>query len=240
MKKLFTLMLLFASLSLVSCDDPKLPNEINEDYVQLTVGQEKVLKYDGGKCIWTSDHDQIVEVYGDGSKGTVKGIRRGITYVWADEAHSVIEVFPVLNTYVEPLINWEATISDVKTIYSGEEILSDDKTGIVFKGKGNVLSYTYSFSESNLTTSALLLSSAAATLNKSVNEEELLNFLFERYVPVVFDESENPADRYYCSPNKNVGVVLNVTDETYVVNYYNLEAEANIEIAELILTNIDF
>lgn len=235
-------MLLFASLSLVSCDDPKLPNEINEDYVQLTVGQEKELKYDGGKCIWTSDHNQIVEVYGDANKGTVKGIRRGIAYAWADEAHSVVEVFPILNTYVEPLMNWEATISDVKTIYSDEEILSDDKTNIVFKGKDNVLSYTYNFSESNLTTSALTLSlsSSIATLNKSVNEEELLNFLFERYVPVVIEEAGNLTDRYYCSPNKNIGVVLSVTDEAYVVNYYNLEAEANIEIAELILTNIDF
>lgn len=188
MKKLILLTLLILPLAIASCgSDNDEPNYSNQT---LAVGS--VYSIPGGSTGWTSDNELIASV----STAGVKAEHVGETYIRNGNKSFKVTVTPKYNTYEIPCLQFGASKSTVKSFMSGYTLASETDKILLYTGKYPVSIVGYSF-----TNSALTLSSVIIPIT-SVSMDELVSFMAERYIYVTKDEENNyfgflSADKQY-------------------------------------------
>ena len=192
MKKLLLLTLLILPLAIASCgSDNDEPNYSNQT---LTVGS--VYSIPGGSTGWTSDNELIASV----STAGVKAEHVGETYIRNGNKSFKVTVTPKYNTFIEPYMNFGASKSSVKNFMNGYELNRETSDAIMYDGKFPVMYYLYSFKNAALNISSAIIKAT------SVNTDDMVAFLQERYVYVTMDE-----DKYYfgfVSPDEKILVIL--------------------------------
>lgn len=212
MKKLLLLTLLILPLAIASCgSDNDEPNYSNQT---LAVGS--VYSIPGGSNGWTSDNELIASV----STAGVKAEHVGETYIRNGNKSFKVTVTPKYNTFIEPYMNFGASKSSVKNFMNGYELNRETADAIMYDGKFPVMYYLYSFKNSALNISSAIIKAT------SVNTDEMVAFLQERYVYVTMDE-----DKYYfgfVSPDEKTLVILQLdtmnSQLVYMIAYAEVSA----------------
>lgn len=179
MKKLLIIFsLALAALAFVSCgsdkdDEPNYPNKT------MMAGDTYTIP--GKKATWTSDNQLIASVSGN----TVTAERVGETTIRSGSNSFRVTVNGKYNTYREPCLQWGASKSTVKNFMSGYTMDSDQNNFLIYYGKSPVTFIVYSFKNSSLILSSLVIPIGAVSMN------ELIAFMAERYIYVTQDEANN-------------------------------------------------
>lgn len=179
MKKIFFLPLLVLPFLFSGCssDDDEGDNlSLSETRVSLNRNSTKSITANQ-KVGWSSESEFVAKV---NANGTITGNHVGKTSIVAASgsgtAKCAVEVLAKYNTYIEPVLEFGASRSSVKSKES-RTLTADVSLGMAYKGeKSYVNSVEYVFTDGKL-------SVAAVYINYS-KLEELTEFLLERYQSV--------------------------------------------------------
>ncbi len=193
MKKLIFFSLVLVSLAIVSCgsdkeDEPNYTNQI------MVVGETYTIP--GKSMDWVSDNDLIASI----SNGIVTAEHVGETVIRNGSKSFKVTVTAQYNTFKEPYMNFGASMSSVKNYMSGYTLNKELSDALLYDGKFPVMYYMYTFKNAGMYLSSAILKAS------SVDADDMVAFLQERYVFVTMDEEE-----YYfafLSPDKKMMVVL--------------------------------
>ena len=119
------------------------------------------------------------------SGNTVTAQRVGETTIRSGSNSFRVTVNGKYNTYREPCLQWGASKSTVKNFMSGYTMDSDQNNFLIYYGKSPVTFIVYSFKNSSLILSSLVIPIGAVSMN------ELIAFMAERYIYVTQDEANN-------------------------------------------------
>ena len=195
MKKLLLLTLLILPLAFASCGSDDEPN-----YKDQTLVVGSVYSIPGGSTGWTSDNELIASV----STAGVKAEHVGETYIRNGNKSFKVTVTPRFNTYEIPCLQFGASSSTVKSFMSGYTMISETDEILLYTGKHPVSFVAYLFTNSALTLSSVIIPITSVDIN------ELVSFLAERYVYVTKDEEENVIILHFESMN---------SEEVYFIGY---------------------
>ncbi|MBR5685393.1 MAG: hypothetical protein IKX18_04480 [Muribaculaceae bacterium] len=204
MKKLLFFSLVLASLAFVSCgsDEDDEPNYTNQT---LLAGESYTIP--GKDLGWTSDNELIASV----SNGVVTAEHVGETVIRNGSKSFKVIVTPKYNTFKEPYMNFGASMSSVKSFMSGYTLNQEKSEALLYDGKFPVMYYMYTFKNGGMYLSSAILKSS------SVDTDEMVAFMTERYVFVTMDQ-----DKYYfgfISPDQKTIVILQLDTLNYQVVY---------------------
>lgn len=206
MKKLLLLTLLILPLAFASCGSDDEPN-----YKDQTLVVGSVYSIPGGSTGWTSDNELIASV----STAGVKAEHVGETYIRNGNKSFKVTVTPRFNTYEIPCLQFGASSSTVKSFMSGYTMISETDEILLYTGKHPVSFVAYSFTNSALTLSSVIIPITSVDMN------ELVSFLAERYVYVTKDEEENYFG--FLSADKQYVIILQFesmnSEEVYFIGY---------------------
>ena len=208
MKKLILLTLLILPLTFASCGSDDEPNYSNQT---LEVGN--VYSIPGGSPGWTSDNELIASVSTNG----VTAEHVGETYIRNGNKSFKVTVTGKYNTFKEPYMKFGASMSSVKSFMSNYTLNKELAEALLYDGTFPVMYYMYTFKNGGMYLSSAIIKSS------SVDTEEMVDFLNERYVYVTKDES-----KYYfafISPDMKTMVILQLDTLDYQVVYEIIYAE---------------
>lgn len=208
MKKLILLTLLILPLAFASCGSDDEPNYSNQT---LAVGS--VYSIPGRSTGWTSDNELIASVSTNGV--TAKHV--GETNIRNGSKSFKVTVTGKYNTFKEPCLQFGASMTQVKNFMSGYTLNKELTDALLYDGKFPVMYYMYTFKNTRMYLSSAIIKSS------SVDTEEMVDFLNERYVFVTKDES-----KYYfafISPDMKTMVILQLDTMDYQVVYEIIYAE---------------
>lgn len=218
MKKIFCFCAFVALLGLSSCGDDDPDSKFDDVTLRY---EESYAIPNGGGSNWTSSNDLIASVSGS----IVKAEHVGVATISSDQGSFEVTVTAKTNTYQDPCLEWRASKSRVKEFmksYSGVSEYSDDSTGLAYIASKNqaVMMLNYLFESNKLTSSGIVLNT------NYVSSEEIVNFLNERYIYVMFDDSD--ASFYFMSPEEDMAVVMQVNTigdtVVYIVIYVPMDS----------------
>lgn len=223
MKKLFGLLLLCAAtvFSFVSCskDGEKENLGLLQKELTLSAGQSTQLIYDG-ECVWKSDQPLIAEV---DNKGLVTGKRVGTTLIHAGNEVCIVTVTPVYHTYTEPITDWGISVSKVKNLMAGYDLLSSSADKLIYEGSGIIYAYYYIFQNNKLYGSI-------AISDILLHAEEIADFLLERYVVIDVDREEYMAIMISIDAKTMVGLKFEASSNAVFVIYIPFQENYKLEI----------
>lgn len=175
MKKILFLSLI--TLMVVGCG--------NDDEANLTLDASKISLYadDTEKIIasenvtWESDNEFVATV---ANNGIVTGEHIGKAIIIATsangEAKCEVEVKAKYNTFTEPILDFSASKSTIKS-KEKRELQREDETSLTYKpDKSPVQSVIYLFENGKMKTAGVFVNLSSS--------RETTNFLLERYMPV--------------------------------------------------------
>lgn len=129
-----------------------------------------------------------------------------------DDALSNSEPEITLNGYDEPYLEWGATKNEIRKSVS-YELLADEADGLMYEGVDMVMTYIYLTGEKN----SLY---ASAAMVKSYYAEELAEFLWTKYIPVM----EKDGKYFAINKNQNMSVVLEIYSASAIrVTYFPVD-----------------
>lgn len=216
MKKFFLLFsLMVVSLASVSCgsDEEDEPNYANQ---MMEAGDTYTIP--GKIKDWASDNELIASV----SNGIVTAERVGETIIRSGSKSFKVSVTGKYNTFKEPYTQWGASQSVVKSYMTGYTLFKETNEVLYYTGLNKEMGYGYSFTNSALSSSYVILQMT------SVTSDEMVAYLAERYVYVTMDE-----DDYYfgfVTPDKKTIVILQLqsnSGQLYYFVYYTSASSAN-------------
>ena len=184
---------MLVSLAIVSCGSDE---EDEPNYTNKTMVAGDTYTIPGKSMDWTSDNELIASV----SNGIVTAERVGETYIRSGSKSFKVTVTAKYNTFKEPYMNFGASMSSVKSFMSGYTLNQEKSESLLYDGKFPVMYYLYTFKNAGMYLSCAILKAS------SVDTDDMVAFLFERYVFVTMDE-----DEYYfafLSPDKKMMIVL--------------------------------
>lgn len=205
MKKLFFFFsLMVVALAFVSCGSDK---EDEPNYANQTLLAGETYTIPGKSLDWTSDNELIASV----SNGIVTAEHVGETTIRSGSKSFKVTVNGKYNTFKEPYMNFGASMSSVKSFMSGYILNQEKSEALLYDGKFPVMYYMYTFKNAGMYLSSAIIKSS------SVDTDEMVAFLQERYVFVTMDQ-----DKYYfafLSPDKKMMVILQLDTLNYQVVY---------------------
>lgn len=226
MKKFFLLFsLMVISLAFVSCGSDK---EDEPNYANQTLLAGETYTIPGKNLDWTSDNELIASV----SNGIVKAEHVGETTIRNGSKSFKVTVNGKYNTFKEPYMNFGASMSSVKSFMSGYTLSQEKSETLLYDGRFPVMYYLYTFKNAGMYLSSAIIKSS------SVDTDEMVEFMKERYVFVTMDES-----KYYfafLSPDKKMMVILQLDTLNYQVVYeviygaYNSSSSAPSQAAKMV------
>ena len=203
------------SLASVSCgsDEEDEPNYANQ---MMEAGDTYTIP--GKIKDWASDNELIASV----SNGIVTAERVGETIIRSGSKSFKVSVTGKYNTFKEPYTQWGASQSVVKSYMTGYTLFKETNEVLYYTGLNKEMGYGYSFTNSALSSSYVILQMT------SVTSDEMVAYLAERYVYVTMDE-----DDYYfgfVTPDKKTIVILQLqsnSGQLYYFVYYTSASSAN-------------
>ena len=163
-------------MAFASCgSDNDEPNYSNQT---LVVGS--VYSIPGGSAGWTSDNELIASVSTNG----VTAEHVGETYIRNGSNSFKVTVTGKYNTFKEPYLKFGASMSSVKSFMGGYTLNRELTDALLYDGTFPVMYYMYTFKNGGMYISSAIIKST------SVDTDEMVAFLNERYVYVTMDESE--------------------------------------------------
>ena len=213
MKKLhFFLSLMVVAVAFVSCGSDK---DDEPNYTNQTLLAGETYTIPGKDLGWTSDNELIASV----ANGIVTAEHVGETVIRNGAKSFKVTVTPKYNTFKEPYMNFGASMSSVKSFMSGYTLNQENSEALLYDGKFPVMYYMYTFKNAGMYLSSAILKSS------SVDTDEMVAFMQERYVFVTMDQ-----DKYYfafLSPDKKMMVILQLDTLNYQVVYEVIYAAYN-------------
>ena len=216
MKKFFLLFsLMVVSLAFVSCGSDE---EDEPNYANQTMVAGDTYTIPGKIKDWASDNELIASV----SNGIVTAERVGETIIRSGSKSFKVSVTGKYNTFKEPYTQWGASQSAVKSYMTGYTLFKETNEVLYYTGLNKEMGYGYSFTNSALSSSYVILQMT------SVTSDEMVAYLAERYVYVTMDE-----DDYYfgfVTPDKKTVVILQLqsnSGQLYYFVYYTSASSAN-------------
>lgn len=211
-KLLFFFSLMVVALALVSCGSDK---EDEPNYANQTLLAGETYTIPGKSLDWTSDNELIASV----SNGIVTAEHVGETTIRSGSKSFKVTVNGKYNTFKEPYMNFGASMSSVKSFMSGYTLNQEKSEALLYDGKFPVMYYMYTFKNAGMYLSSAIIKSS------SVDTDEMVAFMQERYVFVTMDQ-----DKYYfafLSPDKKMMVILQLDTLNYQVVYEVVYAAYN-------------
>ena len=212
MKKLLLLMLMMLPIAFVSCgsgdDEPNYSNQT------LTVGS--VYKIPGGSTGWASDNELIASISTNG----VTAEHVGETYIRNGSKSFKVTVTAKYNTFKEPYMQFGASMSTVKSAMSSYTLNRETSETLLYNGNFPITYYLFGFKNGGLDMSSVIIKAA------SVDSDELIEFMAERYVYVTKND-----EKYYfgfITPDKKTIVVLQFDTLNSQVVYHIAYAAASL------------
>ena len=216
MKNFFLLFsLMVVSLAFVSCGSDE---EDEPNYANQTMVAGDTYTIPGKIKDWASDNELIASV----SNGIVTAERVGETIIRSGSKSFKVSVTGKYNTFKEPYTQWGASQSAVKSYMTGYTLFKETNEVLYYTGLNKEMGYGYSFTNSALSSSYVILQMT------SVTSDEMVAYLAERYVYVTMDE-----DDYYfgfVTPDKKTIVILQLqsnSGQLYYFVYYTSASSAN-------------
>jgi len=209
---LIILSLMLTSLAFVSCGSDK---EDEPNYTNQTMQVGNTYTIPGKDLGWTSDNELIASV----ANGIVTAEHVGETTVRNGSKSFKVTVTPKYNTFKEPYMNFGASMSSVKSFMSGYTLNQEKSETLLYDGRFPVMYYLYTFKNAGMYLSSAIIKSS------SVDTDEMVEFMKERYVFVTMDQS-----KYYfafLSPDKKMMVILQLDTLNYQVVYEVVYAAYN-------------
>ena len=148
--------------------------------------------------------------------------RVGETIIRSGSKSFKVSVTGKYNTFKEPYTQWGASQSAVKSYMTGYTLFKETNEVLYYTGLNKEMGYGYSFTNSALSSSYVILQMT------SVTSDEMVAYLAERYVYVTMDE-----DDYYfgfVTPDKKTIVILQLqsnSGQLYYFVYYTSASSAN-------------
>lgn len=196
MKNLFVILsLMLTAFAFVSCGSDE-EDEPSYSYSNQTLKVGQTYSIPGGGTGWASDNELIASV----SNGIVTAELVGETYIRNGSKSFKVTVTPKYNTFKEPYMKFGASMSSVKSFMNGYTLNQEKSEALLYDGKFPVMYYLYTFKNGGMYLSSAILKAS------SVDTDDMVAFLHERYVFVTMDE-----DEYYfayLSPDKKMMVIL--------------------------------
>ena len=209
MKKVFSLMLLFATMLLLltgcSKDEPdksKLSQQLYSMYPEET---QDIQGTNLSDVIWDSNNEFATTV----QNNVITGRYVGNAIVRSTTGNLVfsVNVSPKYHTYTEPSLEWGASKSEIRKIYGAPD---SEKDNALFYKTTNTDApiMIFMFKNDGMYTCGVLCKYSSAS--------QLGNFLAERYVPVDVDYSNYTATMLHCygkisEPQVDYGVAMQVS-----------------------------
>jgi len=203
------------SLAFVSCGSDE---EDEPNYANQTMVAGDTYTIPGKIKDWASDNELIASV----SNGIVTAERVGETIIRSGSKSFKVSVTGKYNTFKEPYTQWGASQSAVKSYMTGYTLFKETNEVLYYTGLNKEMGYGYSFTNSALSSSYVILQMT------SVTSDEMVAYLAERYVYVTMDE-----DDYYfgfVTPDKKTIVILQLqsnSGQLYYFVYYTSASSAN-------------
>lgn len=209
MKKI--LFLVTAALFIAGCSgDEEGKLKLSDNQVSLYSGDTKQISV-SEKAVWNSRSEFVAEISQD---GIIKGKHVGKTIISATsengEALCEVEVKAKFHTFMEPILEFGASKSTIKSKES-RQLIKDDATGLGYSGENSaVKGVAYLFTDGKLKSAALAISYSYTG--------EVASFLNERY-QVVSKENDmylfinNDVNKY------NMAVSLSVENGYLMIIY---------------------
>lgn len=219
MKKVFSLMLLFATLlTFMSCGDEPDNTKLSKTDYSMFHGDTQVIEgVNLTDIVWDSENEFVATV----GKNAISGQYVGKTTVRsvAKKLAFTVEVKPVYNIYEEPCLRWGASRAYIKAKYGTPQ--SEDFNSVIYKtANPNAPIMIFMFENDMLSSSGVVCKVSAAS--------QLADFLLERYVPVEVDINNYTATLLHChgkisNPqiDYGVGMQFNTSIGGIVVAYVN-------------------
>ena len=203
------------SLAFVSCGSDE---EDEPNYANQTMVAGDTYTIPGKIKDWASDNELIASV----SNGIVTAERVGETIIRSGSKSFKVSVTGKYNTFKEPYTQWGASQSAVKSYMTEYTLFKETNEVLYYTGLNKEMGYGYSFTNSALSSSYVILQMT------SVTSDEMVAYLAERYVYVTMDE-----DDYYfgfVTPDKKTIVILQLqsnSGQLYYFVYYTSASSAN-------------
>ena len=209
MKKVFSLMLLFATflvfLPACSDDEPDKSKLSQNIYTMYSEETQDIKGTNLSDVIWDSDNEFAATV----KNNVITGRYVGNAIVRSTIGNLVfsVHVSPKYHTYAEPSLQWGASKSEIKAIYGTPD--SEDGNVLFYKTtNSNAPIMIFMFKNGGMYTCGVLCKYSIAS--------QLGNFLAERYVPVDVDYSNYTATLLHCygkisDPQVDYGVAMQVS-----------------------------
>lgn len=213
MKKFAMIMALALPLAFASCgDDDETTITLDQSNVSLDYGKNIKLKASEGGVTWGSSNDFVAKV---NDKGEVEAEHAGTCTITATKngstARCTVTVVPTNNNFDLPILNWGASVADVKNAVKDLNLLIDDPDALTYTKAAQAYPwYIYTFMNGGLAGSMLAVDT---TMDENMDLE---GFLDQRYE--VVDET----DTQYIYANAN-----SVAEATLVIKYgYDADIDA--------------
>ena len=176
MKKLFSISMSIMACALLctSCDESSKELVLSNSSVNLHYEESKYVYVVGenGTAMWESGNEFVASV----SNGTITGNHVGETFVSANvngkTAICQVEVTPQYYTYVEPIMQWGISPSELKNIKGTPDQTLSSGTLAYYQDMNKGIIEMYTFKNNQLTSCGVMLN----TKNSDVGR-----FLVERY-----------------------------------------------------------
>lgn len=215
MKKLALIFTLALPLVMWACGDDNEEPEVTLDQTTASIEYGKTLTLTASEknCVWASSNEFVASV---NDKGEVTALHAGEAEITATKgdgsAKCKIVVTTTNDNFTMPILDWGASIDDIKGKVSGLELALEDSVTLGYSTNGTFPMYIYGFESNKLAASTLTVSS------KMDEDDDLMGFLEQRYQELPDEEGD---DYFFFVDamnltNANVCVVysLNIDEET--------------------------
>lgn len=206
MRKIFSLMLLLATMFVfTACGGDDEPDNIKLSKTTYSMYHEETQTIEGTNVtdiVWKSKNEFVAKV----ENGIITGQYVGKTTVESatNNLTFTVEVEPRYHTYEEPILDWGASMTSIKSKCGTPE--KEDATSLFYKTSNTKAPYVlYMFENGKLKTCGVVCKITIAS--------QLSDFLLERYVPVDVDVNNYKATLLHCygslnDPKTDYGVVM--------------------------------
>jgi len=183
------------SLTFAACGSDD--NDGGFDDVTLNAGETYTIP-SGSSVTWTSANEYIATV----ENGVVTAKRVGDVRITSSKGSFTVTVNPTVTLYREPLLEWGATKSRVKSYMSGYELYKEEDDALYYNGKNNEMYQCYDFEDSRLNIDMIIVPLA------SVSSEKMATYLSERYLYMGTTTEESVTAYVFYTLDKKTGIVL--------------------------------